>query len=115
MLSNSRPSFAGEAVLSDKIKSKFWNEQYVDFLELLGKDEVGYALQMSQDYYRKLEVVPIAKKKVLEFEEWSQAFNYYRDCFLIKYHDQPHHLIEASNDLAAYRDIIYNLYKANFD
>ena len=63
MLSNSRPSFAGEAVLSDKIKSKIWNKQYVNFLELLGKDEVGYALQMSQDNDRKLEVVPIAKRR----------------------------------------------------
>ena len=115
MQSNSRHGFAGEAVISDKMKSKIWNEQYVNFLELLGKEEVGYALQMSQDNDRKLEVVPIAKKKVLKFEEWSQAFNYYRDCLLTKYHDQPHKLIEASNDLTAYRDQIYNLYKANFD
>ena len=111
-----RHKFPGESSIPEKTRRKILNELYVDFAELLDNDESGYFLKFPQDLdQRAVELHPIPKKRAMNFEDWTQAFNLFRACHLTIYETLPQKILEASNDLMAYQEQIHKLAKLGFD
>ena len=75
-------------LLPERIRTKIWDDQYIDLYELLYPDPDSYTLSVSLDSNIKFNLPK--KKRNLNPQEWSRAFDLYQACYIKKY--------EASNN-----------------
>ena len=75
-------------LLPERIRTKVWDDQYIDLYELLYPDPDSYSLSVSLDSNIKFNLPK--KKRSLNPQEWSLAFDLYQACYIKKY--------EASNN-----------------
>ena len=104
--------------LSDSVRLKIQGDDYVDFHDLLEKDDTSYALKINfNGGANMLSAEPRAKKE-LNISEWRKAFGIFQACYLCKFSppDFSHQdLMNASQDLIRYEALISRMAEDNLD
>ena len=106
------------ANLSTKLKTKIWKDKFVNFHDLLEKDQPTYALKIKPEKgTSELQLEPSERGK-LSHQDWGQAYAIYKACYLSKY-DQDEYsktdLMNVAIDLIKYEMTINKLKKENLD
>ena len=114
----------GELV-SDNMRMKIWQDKYVDFRDLLDKDQPTYHLKVqdrplpgeaaSLDSFLRVEQ---NSKKELEHGEWVQAFKLFSACYLKRFEGTAvgvAEVLRVSQELIEYEMLINTMAKDNLD
>ena len=73
--------------LSDKVKAQIWQDEYIDFSQLLPTNNLNGPMALgvqSQNGRNEVVMMPNRQKKTLSFQEWSSAWNIYSGIYLAK-------------------------------
>ncbi|CAH1802692.1 unnamed protein product, partial [Owenia fusiformis] len=91
--------------VSNKIKSKIWNGDYVDFAILIKNDKFDrhqLSIANNQDGEMALYFAPAVSKKALAFGEWQNAFRIYSTILTAR-------KLELASELLKSNDIVVKL------
>ena len=98
--------------LSDKVKAQIWQDEYIDFSQLLPtnnqNDPMALGVQ-SQNSCNEVVMMPNRQKKTLSFQEWSSAWNIYSGIYLAKPNPQE----GLCTALAKHFDVVQGLSRNN--
>ena len=97
--------------LSDLLKKKIWQDQFVDFHELLEKQDSRYALKVKADHGGALCLEPKAKTE-LSLADWKKAFAIYQSCYIAKLSAPEYSkemAIQTMQDLVKYQLLIFKM------
>ena len=103
--------------LSDSIKRKIWQDQYVDFSDLLEKQDSRYALKLNAEAGGSICLEQKAKTE-LSLADWKKAFGIFQSCYLSKF-DAPEYskqlMLQTMQDFIKYQLLIFKMAGENKD
>ena len=98
--------------LSDTVKAQIWQDEYIDFLQLLPtnnqNDPMALGVQ-SQNGRKEVVMMPNRHKKMLSFQKWSSTWNIYSGIYLAK----PNLQEGLCTALAKHCDVVQGLSRNN--
>ena len=102
-------------LLPEKIRTKIWEDQYIDFYDLLYPDYDSVSSASTQGVCPSLNPLPRKKRDVSRLE-WSQAFDLYQACYLQKFQGVDEKLyLKTSQEMLAYSRLIKKFQQEGID